>query len=80
MDIGKINPFSSIAQTKSVNAIDSKNPFAAEKTSFGSNKKENNSFAASTYGINANIGVGDTMSIPAQAGKQPGIGKTYAFA
>lgn len=49
------------------------NPFAAAT----SNSKL---FAGSTEGVNANIGVGDTMNIPAQGGKQSGIGKTLAFA
>ena len=49
------------------------NPFAAAT----SNSKL---FAGSTEGVNANIGVGDTVNIPAQGGKQAGIGRTYGFA
>lgn len=33
-----------------------------------------------TVGVNANIGIGDSMNIPAQAGKPAGLGKTLYFA
>lgn len=36
--------------------------------------------AGSTSGVNTNIGVGDTMNLPEQAGKKAGIGRTLGFA
>lgn len=49
------------------------NPFAATV----SNSKL---FAPSLAGVNTNIGVGDKMNIPAQAGRKDGSGTTLAFA
>lgn len=45
-----------------------------------SSKSNNNPFAGGTVGVNSNIGVGDSMNIPAQVGKKAGMGRTLAFA
>lgn len=49
------------------------NPFAAAVNN-------SNMFAGNTYGVNANIGIGDVSYTSAQAGKAAGIGRTLAFA
>lgn len=47
---------------------------------FSSGALSGPSTPASTYGVNTNIGVGQSMNIAAQAGKPSGIGKTLGFA
>lgn len=46
----------------------------------GTSSTSSNMFSDSTAGVNTNIGVGDTMNIPAQAGKKAGLGRTLGFA
>lgn len=80
MTIGKINPFAQAAQINPTKAVNGETSSAAGATSSGNMKAKANIFAGSTSGINTNIGVGDMMSVQAQAGKKAGFGKTLAFA
>ena len=56
------------------------NPTESGGAVSGASFKGSKLFAGGTEGINTKIGIGDTSSIPAMAGKQPGIGRTLAFA
>lgn len=68
-----VNQVKAVGGQKTPEVSPGGNPFATAT----SNSKL---FAGSTEGVNSNIGVGDTMNIPAQGGKQAGIGRTLAFA
>lgn len=78
MTVAKINPFAFGAQEikpiQQTPAVVKKSPeeTAAKPTELTASNN--------TTGVNTNIGVGDSMNIPAQAGKPAGIGKTLGFA
>lgn len=79
MALDKLNLFTQISGMQGVKPAQS---FGGEKTSGVTESKSssNNPFGGETVGVNTNIGVGDEMSIAAQAGKKAGSGKTLAFA
>ena len=83
MSIQKINPFAFGAQgIKPIQQTPVVTKQPTGEASGGTKPTEIASASANqnTTGVNTNIGVGDSMNIPAQAGKPAGVGKTLYFA
>jgi len=83
MNVQKINPFTQAFGTQGVKPVQqtpqvTKQP--AGQASGESKPAEVASTNQNPVGVNPNIGVGDSMNIPAQAGKPAGVGKTLYFA
>ena len=68
-----VRPYQGGASVSSTKQVSSSNPFAPVVAS-------SPTFQGNTYGVNANIGIGDDSYIAAQAGYKAGIGRTLAFA
>lgn len=87
IDSTKLNLFGQTSGFKAQPAVNQvqavgakKTPEVSSKNPFESTVSNSKLFAGSTDGVNANIGVGDSSFIPAQGGKQNGVGRTLAFA
>lgn len=78
IDSTKLNLFSQKPAVHGVGAIKSGENHSTGVSSGSS--AGNNPFGGNTVGVNTNIGVGDSMNIPAQAGKKAGLGRTLGFA
>lgn len=63
-----------VGEKKSPEVASGGSPFAATVSNSKLFNKDK------TVGVNTNIGVGDKMNIPAQAGRKDGSGTTLAFA
>ena len=68
-----VRPYQGGASVSSTKQVSSGNPFAAAVQS-------SPMFQGNTYGVNANIGIGESSYTAAQAGYKAGIGRTLAFA
>lgn len=83
MNTSKLNLFAQAFGSQGINPIQQPQAVtkqSPEATAAEVKPMEVASTNQNTVGVNTNIAVGDSMNIPAQAGKPAGLGKTLYFA
>lgn len=80
MTVERINPFAQVFRGQDIKPVQQTPAVTKQPTEETAAKPIELASAGNTTGVNTNIGVGDSMNLPAQAGKPAGIGKTLYFA